>query len=334
MKRVSVLCGGRGGTTILQALLETPSVERIFAVINGYDDGMSTGLIRRAFPSMLGPSDFRKVCTTFGRSEAASWLEDRYTDAIDNAEEYLAKAGVAAPDGFIDRLQYQCRVEDYDEPISVGNVVFAALYARHGDLRATIDAFAALCDVPERLVITPVSSQPAALTARTVGGGVLTNEMSIVMYDGAIRSISLYPHVTVGLGVVGPVLDSDAIIFAPGTFHSSLLPSVLLLRERLFDYKGPIVWVPNVERDAGTLGLTWADLFMQLFGLPTHALFDESYMVDGPAYEQRLMTPWGDRAVTPIITRGLVSRTYPLQIARHVGPKVVEMVEALCTKRS
>ena len=32
-------------------------------VINGYDDGKSTGFLRKLVPGMLGPSDFRKNCS-------------------------------------------------------------------------------------------------------------------------------------------------------------------------------------------------------------------------------------------------------------------------------
>mgnify|MGYP000692839374 CR=1 FL=1 len=59
MLNVVILNGGRGASTIIPALL---SKQRLYvtSVVNAYDDGKSTGAIRRFF-GMLGPSDIRKV---------------------------------------------------------------------------------------------------------------------------------------------------------------------------------------------------------------------------------------------------------------------------------
>src|SRR5690606_11393722 len=56
---VTLFSGGRGGASIARGLLRTPGVE-LTLVINGYDNGRSTGALRRYLPGMLGPSDFRK----------------------------------------------------------------------------------------------------------------------------------------------------------------------------------------------------------------------------------------------------------------------------------
>ena len=59
MLNVVILNGGRGASAIIPALL---SKQRLYvtSVVNAYDDGKSTGAIRRFF-GMLGPSDIRKV---------------------------------------------------------------------------------------------------------------------------------------------------------------------------------------------------------------------------------------------------------------------------------
>lgn len=56
---VTVFCGGRGSSSILRDLVRRHDVE-LTLVINAYDDGLSTGALRRLIPGMLGPSDFRK----------------------------------------------------------------------------------------------------------------------------------------------------------------------------------------------------------------------------------------------------------------------------------
>ena len=59
MLSVLVINGGRGAASIIPNLLEHEDL-LITSVVNAYDDGKSTGEIRKFF-NMLGPSDIRKV---------------------------------------------------------------------------------------------------------------------------------------------------------------------------------------------------------------------------------------------------------------------------------
>jgi 2-phospho-L-lactate transferase/gluconeogenesis factor (CofD/UPF0052 family) len=61
---VSVFCGGRGGSNLIREFLRRPDLE-LNALINAYDDGLSTGELRDLIPGMLGPSDFRKNLSNF-----------------------------------------------------------------------------------------------------------------------------------------------------------------------------------------------------------------------------------------------------------------------------
>src|ERR1700730_7232957 len=51
--------GGSGTHSITEVLLKHPQIA-LKILINAYDDGHSTGRLRRFIPSMLGPSDVRK----------------------------------------------------------------------------------------------------------------------------------------------------------------------------------------------------------------------------------------------------------------------------------
>ncbi|MBH1989273.1 MAG: YvcK family protein [Myxococcaceae bacterium] len=59
MLNIVILNGGRGASALIPKLLEHRNF-RVTSVVNAYDDGKSTGEIRKFF-SMLGPSDIRKV---------------------------------------------------------------------------------------------------------------------------------------------------------------------------------------------------------------------------------------------------------------------------------
>ena len=59
MLNVVILNGGRGASSIIPALLSRQRLH-VTSIVNAYDDGKSTGAIRKFF-GMLGPSDIRKV---------------------------------------------------------------------------------------------------------------------------------------------------------------------------------------------------------------------------------------------------------------------------------
>src|SRR5262245_51929073 len=61
---VVLLSGGRGARVLSTQLVKNPRAKLTLA-INGYDDGASTGEVRRFLGDSLGPSDYRKN---------ASWL--------------------------------------------------------------------------------------------------------------------------------------------------------------------------------------------------------------------------------------------------------------------
>src|SRR3954467_13291924 len=57
--RVVLFSGGRGSGALTRQLVSRAGVSLTIA-INGYDDGASTGEVRRFLGDSLGPSDFRK----------------------------------------------------------------------------------------------------------------------------------------------------------------------------------------------------------------------------------------------------------------------------------
>ena len=57
--KISLFSGGSGNDRFINLLKNIPGVE-VNIIVNGYDDGKSTGKIRKFIPGILGPSDFRK----------------------------------------------------------------------------------------------------------------------------------------------------------------------------------------------------------------------------------------------------------------------------------
>ena len=79
--------GGRGTASLTEAFVAHPQIDLIL-LVNAYDDGLSTGRLRRFIPGLLGPSDFRKnivqlipVLNETGRS-LKRLLEYRFPETI------------------------------------------------------------------------------------------------------------------------------------------------------------------------------------------------------------------------------------------------------------
>ena len=60
MNNVVIFSGGRGSSSLLSAIRSMDNVQSITSLINTYDDGKSSGELRKIF-NMPGPSDIRKV---------------------------------------------------------------------------------------------------------------------------------------------------------------------------------------------------------------------------------------------------------------------------------
>ncbi|MDQ3347714.1 MAG: hypothetical protein M3545_07090, partial [Acidobacteriota bacterium] len=64
---VVLFSGGRGSGALTEQLVTNPRIA-LTVVVNGYDDGASTGEVRRFLGDALGPSDFRKNAARLARA--------------------------------------------------------------------------------------------------------------------------------------------------------------------------------------------------------------------------------------------------------------------------
>lgn len=206
--------GGRGSGALTSQLVSNPRVDLVVA-INGYDDGASTGEVRRFLGDALGPSDFRKNASRLSRTlrtapEAlVDLLDQRLPD--DLQERSTARALVtamtgASPDARLDGLarlagslpepacaavrraleRFAEELETSGRPFrfadtSVGNLVFAGSYLLAGRrFNAAVDAYCALLGLPDGLVENVTDGTDAHLVAIDADGRLIGSEEEIV----------------------------------------------------------------------------------------------------------------------------------------------------------
>ncbi|MFG1948123.1 2-phospho-L-lactate transferase CofD family protein [Nonomuraea sp. NPDC048826] len=262
---VTLFSGGRGGASIARGLLRTPGVD-LTLVINGYDNGRSTGALRRYLPGMLGPSDFRKnlLIHLDDRDPLRSVLERRLAAGTTPAElTDLAglppgvRAAVARDlDVFLRRFDSRSCGFDLTD-CALGNLVFAGAYLRLGeDFNAAVRACARTFGSPAALV-NVTNGENAFLVALKQDGRLLADEADIVAPQDAAAITDLFllrepvtpelraqlaggpaeearrvlaglrAEVSLNPEAANAIRDADLILYGPGTPHSSLLPSYL-----------------------------------------------------------------------------------------------------------
>src|SRR6266700_921089 len=91
---VVLFSGGSGTQTITEALLRHPQIS-LTILINAYDDGHSTGRLRRFIPGMLGPSDVRK---NINRLMPA---RERSQESLKKISDYRLPVGISRSDALV-----------------------------------------------------------------------------------------------------------------------------------------------------------------------------------------------------------------------------------------
>jgi 2-phospho-L-lactate transferase/gluconeogenesis factor (CofD/UPF0052 family) len=328
--------GGRGSQALSRELAAMPGV-RLTIAVNGYDDGASTGEVRRFLGDALGPSDFRKNASRMARAlgtcsaELIDLLDLRFPEdySAQAAAQRIAGSGASAGSGgetaetassdfdrqlgdlaaALDsetRATLTSRLDNFQQELvasgrafsfsdcSLGNLVFAGCYLETGgDFNEAIDDYCALCRLPLHLIENVTDGTDAHLVAVNKRGQLLASEADIVdaTRRNHIQEIHLIDRpptpqeheelrgaepeiiqrylkehsteVSPNPRVLARIAEADLIVYAPGTQHSSLLPSYLttgLGSAIATNLRAVKVLVTNLEEDAEIPGLSAVDI--------------------------------------------------------------------------
>jgi len=204
---VVIFTGGNGNANIIKHLKDIPYVN-LSLLINGYDDGLSTGIIRSANQGMLGPSDFRKNFT---------YIIDDFTESNRNVKrlfehrlsEEQTHELLNSPANLIDKLvgnqfklderadafikqyfilgakQLLDFTQQYAELLgfSVGNIVMGGLFVETKDFNLALRNLTNQFQLTARL-INVSTEDDSKLVAFDADGNLLKNEADIVNYQG------------------------------------------------------------------------------------------------------------------------------------------------------
>jgi len=213
---VVLFSGGSGTQSITAALQKHPQIS-LKILINAYDDGHSTGRLRRFVPGMLGPSDVRKnigrlmpdaersekslaIVSDFRlpvgvpRAAALDWI-----DHIIDGDFALLPEKLAAAFPLLTTWQWW-RLSSYLNTFrryfkeqeaaghsfdftdcALGNLYFSGCYLEQGrDFNRAIRAFSEFYEVDGDVLLNITQGENLFLVAQKENGSVLLNEADIV----------------------------------------------------------------------------------------------------------------------------------------------------------
>ena len=198
--RVAGIGGGTGLPVLLSGLKELSEAGEsldITAIVTVADTGGSTGTLREAF-RMPAMGDIRKCMIALAANEFVLTSVCRHR--FDN------------PQGFAGH--------------SLGNLILSALYQMSGDFAEAVRQACELLQLRGRVL--PVTDQPVTLCALYGDGGIASGESNIPQPGRPIREVWLEPNPTPAPGVIEALESADAIVLAPGSLYTSIIPNLLV----------------------------------------------------------------------------------------------------------
>lgn len=214
--KVVLFSGGRGSRVLSRQLINHPRVNLTLAV-NGYDDGASTGEVRRFLGDSLGPSDFRKNASRMAHE--LKTCSQELIDLLDvrlpvecSAEDGLTilrllsgQTATATADWQTELLAKQSRIDEGTQRLlgerlrrfeqelltgertfsfsdcAVGNIVFAGCFLAVGrSFNSAITDYCALLGLPDGLIENVTDGENACLVALNQEDKLLATEAEIV----------------------------------------------------------------------------------------------------------------------------------------------------------
>jgi 2-phospho-L-lactate transferase/gluconeogenesis factor (CofD/UPF0052 family)/choline kinase len=266
---ITIITGGSGSTNIQTGLYKICPELSINLLINGYDDGKSTGILRKLFPNTLGISDFRKnqileYKLLYGENSIYKLLNNRFTNI--NPYNYVINLinntdfdnNDKLKNFLINNTKYFFELEqskkiDYED-FSFTNIIYCALLNKNNnDMEVVCDIIKIELKLKNNIYLN--SNENLILKGITKNGNILINESSIIDFNDKNDKI-----IDIFFDKDFPVLNknteellfkSDIILFSCGTQFSSLIPTykTLLFKETINKSKALKFIVLNCEYD-------------------------------------------------------------------------------------
>lgn len=309
-ERRSVVCfgGGTGLPSLLSGMKRDPWLS-VTAVVNMFDDGGSSGVLRDRF-GILPPGDVLKCLLALSEDEAI-------------ARKILLK-----------------RIENGDPGGHTGgNLLLLALQAVLGSHEAAVHALGQILSVGGAVV--PVTHGNGALCADFDDGGTVQGEVNVdaAMRSGRrVRRLYVDRPVPASPRALEAIRNADAFCVGPGSLYTSILPNFLPtgITDAIRASGAPVVFIANLVTEGTGMARSIRDAVTRVeaaVGRPVERIIANGAIPDGApldAYGREgklpLLPDEDDLADPRTVVAGLW--TDPA-IARHDSDRLTSLVSAI-----
>lgn len=282
--KVILFSGGSGSKEIQKGLIKYPQIE-LDIIVNGYDNGKSTGQTRQVFGgNILGPSDIRKnqflqYSLQYPESELTNLLDHRFTSSApyDYIKKYWSNKNVplffeeVVNRYFKDKRSTSITYEDF----SIGNIIYGQLaFENNNSMQKAADLIQAELKIKNRIMVN--SDESLFLYGICENGDILYDEADIVEHNSKNRIVDIgffnknikQTHSTFNIETEESVATADIIIFSSGTQWSSLIPTYkgmsedgeTSFKDLISRSKAKKYLVMNSTEDADMLGVSGEEI--------------------------------------------------------------------------
>ena len=219
-KKVVVLGGGTGCSTLLRGLKEFPI--DLTAIVSVCDDGNSTGVLREEF-NIPAVGDIRRVLVSLSETEPL----------------------------VMELFNYRFKTKSDLDGHTVGNLLLTASTEITGNLSVGIEALSKVFNLKGKVV--PLTEENVTLIGEMGDGAVIEGEHNITQYKSSVKRVYYKEKPQPTKEAVKAIKEADLILLSMGSVFTSIIPNLICeeIVEAIDSSKGKIMYACNMVTQPG-----------------------------------------------------------------------------------
>jgi len=219
-RKVVVLGGGTGSSTLLRGLKEFPL--DITAIVSVCDDGRSTGVLREEF-NIPAVGDIRRVLVALSETEPL----------------------------VMELFNYRFHTTSELDGHTVGNLLLTASSEITGNLSDGIEALSKVFNLKGKVV--PLTEDNVVLMGEMADGTIIEGEHNITENTDAVKRVFYKEEPVPTREAIKALEEADLILLSMGSLFTSIIPNLICeeIVEAIDRSAGKIMYVCNMVTQPG-----------------------------------------------------------------------------------